>query len=142
MSFAYGRLLAELEEGVEPPSPREFTRVDCSNLPSMTRQSEADACDINKILARYDVRMMEELEALPLRFSDVSDVGSFRDVLDRTAEAEAYFSRLSAGVRAAFGNDVARFVDEAGSADFDKKFEELGVKKEGGGSATPPPPAQ
>ena len=34
--------------------PRCGTDIDCSNVPSLTKQAERDSSDINKIIARFE----------------------------------------------------------------------------------------
>lgn len=87
-----------------------FCDPDTDGGRSMTRQSEADATDINKIVARF------EKAGLPLptgegRFFDVSEVPDYRSAVEQVARAREYFDSLSATSRALFDNDPALFLD-------------------------------
>jgi len=86
--------------------------VDCSTVPSRTRQHHKDACDINVIVAQYrrTGQLLHLQGGLPT-YGDVSEVGDFRSVLERVRSAEAWFMKLPAKVRAAFENSPAAFMD-------------------------------
>lgn len=142
--MAYARLLAELEEGVEPPSPSEFTRVDCSNLPSMTVQSEAESCDINRIVAQFDrTGLVTHLARGIPQFADVSEVGDFQSAAQRVQEVSAWFMQLPAAIRKEFDNDPAALLDAAQDPSKTEIFVRHGLipddKKPAEG--TPPQPA-
>jgi len=85
--------------------------VDCSKDPSRTRQSEAEACDINKIIERFKRTGILPPVAREGFYADVCELGGYREVLDRVQEAELYFMKLPATLRAEFGNDPAAFLD-------------------------------
>lgn len=79
---------------------------------SRTKQSEADACDINNIMKRYARTGQIEHQTLrPPQYGDFSSTLDFQAVRNRIAEAEGAFSHLSADVRKRFGNDAANLVD-------------------------------
>jgi len=84
--------------------------------PSRARPEFAKECDINNIVARYkrDGFISHLARGVP-SFVDVSEVGDFRTAMTQVRAAGEFFEGLPAVVRAKFGNDVARFVDEAGS---------------------------
>lgn len=106
--------------------------VDCSRDAGMTRQSEAEACDINKIMARFDTTGV--LPPNVLRdgavFADVSDCGDYREALDRVKRADAYFMQLPAAVRAEFANDAAKFLDYVAGATRDELETRGWIKKD------------
>lgn len=77
---------------------------------SMTRQSELDSTDINKIVARFD-RAGLPLPTGESRFLDVSEVPDFRSALEQVQRANEYFMTLPAKSRALFENDPAIFLD-------------------------------
>lgn len=80
-------------------------------LGSMTRESEAAACDVNAIVAR--AQMNGFLPGDPGRgvFADVSEMGDYRSALQQVQAAEEMFMQLPAKVRAEFDNDPAAFLD-------------------------------
>lgn len=79
---------------------------------SMTRQSDADAADINKIVSRFERSGVMPLTAREGRFLDVSEVGDYRSALEQVRRANEYFETLPASSRAMFGNDPAVFLDK------------------------------
>lgn len=105
---------------------------------SMTRQSEAEECDINRIMARYEKTGVLPLETREAVFMDVSELGTYQDVLANIQKAEAGFLQLPPKVRERFGNDVASFLDFCQVAN-PAELEELGLveKAPEGAVATP-----
>jgi len=94
--------------------------VDCSKDPSRTKQSERDACDINQIMDRFKRTGILPPVAREGFYADVSELGGYREVLDRVKEAEVYFAQLPANLRAEFGNDAAQFLDFVSEASQDE----------------------
>lgn len=78
--------------------------------PSLTRQSEKDACDINRIVARF-----EKTGILPSLgsgfYADVSGMTDYREALDQVRRGQEVFMSLDAATRAMFENDAAQFLD-------------------------------
>lgn len=79
---------------------------------SLTWQSEADACDINKIIARFDAGgLITHVNQAQPMYVDVSQVGDYRGALDQVKAVEAFFMGFPASIRATFDNDPAVFLD-------------------------------
>lgn len=100
--------------------------VDCSNLPSLTRQEFADECDINKLMAKY-----EQTGILPMtvngnepRYLDVSNVPDLQSAMNMLQEATAAFMSLPATVRRDFDNDPHKFIAFAENPDNLEKMRE------------------
>lgn len=80
--------------------------------PGKTKQSEADACDINLIMAQYTrTGFVSHVRAGVPTFADVSAVPDYRTAIDNLRRAEEYFLTLPAKVRATFDHNVAAFLD-------------------------------
>ena len=79
--------------------------------PSLARQSEADACNINKIIARFEKTGVLPVDGRELFFADVTQVGSFMDVQEHILLGTKYFMSLPAQTRLKFNNDPAEFLD-------------------------------
>lgn len=94
---------------------------------SMTRQSEMADADIGKILERFQVTGVIPVERREALFIDVSQIGDYQQVQAHILNAQEAFREMPAKVRAAFGNDPARFLDEACDPQFKEKFQELGI---------------
>lgn len=87
--------------------------LDCSNSPSMTRQSFAKDADINTIMARYPnggVPLDMFMQGTPV-FGDFSDISDFGAVVNRVNQARDNFMLLPATLRARFDNDVEKLLE-------------------------------
>jgi len=115
----------------ELSSERELTLEDVRNPlvcgPSLTKQEFKGECDINNIIARFhrDGFTRHLARGVP-QFVDVSLVPDFRTAIEQVRAAEKFFGGLPAKVRARFGNDAARYLDEAGSLSREE-LRELGM---------------
>lgn len=78
---------------------------------SLTRQSEAESCDINVIMKRYEKTGVLPQDMREAVFADVSAFGSFREVMETVRQATDGFMALPADVRARFANDPVSFID-------------------------------
>lgn len=108
--------------------------LDCSNLPSLTRQEFAADADINTIMAQYEkTGVISHLNQTPPQYLDLSDVPDLQQSIDLIREAETAFMSLPAVVRATFDNNAVKFVEFAQNpANIDKMRE---------WNLAPPPPA-
>lgn len=103
-----------------------------------TRQSEADACDVNRIVDRYRRTGVIPSDARNALFLDVSSVVDYRDALDRVSRAQEAFMQLPAKVRARFANDPAEFLDFCSDPANREEMKALGLMEE----AMPVEPAE
>lgn len=87
--------------------------IDCQAAKDgKTRQADAEACDINVIMRRYEkTGMLPTMAQVEGYFADVSDMGDYRTALSVVREADGMFMALPAEVRRRFDNDPAAFVD-------------------------------
>lgn len=99
----------------------------CTEAEGRTRQSEADAADINKIMARAIREQLPPVGREGGVYVDLSDIGSLHESLERVRRAQGAFASLDAQVRNAFENDPAKFVDAFQSVDGVAKLRELKV---------------
>lgn len=98
-------------------APRARAGLDCSDSPSLTKQSHRDECDINMIVARFDkTGLLTHVRENAGQYGDVSEVGSYREAIHRVRLVEESFMQLSAVDRAKFNNDPARYLDWAATA--------------------------
>lgn len=107
---------------------------------SMTRQSEAESCDINVIMRRYEKTGLLPVSTREAVFTDVSEVGSFREALEVIQRATEGFLELPVAVRARFQNDPVAFVDFCGDPENRAELEELGLVEKAA-EAVPASPA-
>lgn len=91
--------------------PRSCKRVqiDCGGV-SRTKQSFAESCDINQIVARAVESGQMPRIADAGEYRDVSGGLSYKESLAVVMNARKQFNELPAKVRARFGNDPAQFV--------------------------------
>lgn len=78
---------------------------------SMTRQSDAEACDINRIMKRYEATGILPEATRQGLFIDVSNFPDYRGALEQVQYADRIFMQLPADTRAKFNNDAAEFLD-------------------------------
>lgn len=82
--------------------------------PSLTKQADRDACNINNIMARYEkTGIVDHVMSSPGTFGDFSDVDDYQDALNKIQAAQALFDALPAQVRAKFENDPTLFLEFA-----------------------------
>jgi phage internal scaffolding protein len=100
--------------------------VDCSNLPSLTRQEFAEECDINVLMAKFEKTGIfpGSLNPNEPRYLDVSDVPDLMQAHNVLQEATAAFMALPATVRRDFDNDPLNFVTFAENPDNLEKMRE------------------
>lgn len=95
-----------------------------SDAPSMTKQSEAAACDVNNIIKRYDrTGLITHLARAEAVFTDVSEITSYQDAILQVQDAQKAFMDLPSGLRSRFGNDPAKYIDWATSSSDEEKHE-------------------
>lgn len=79
--------------------------------PSRTKQSDAEAADINFIMKRYEqTGQLPEMINREASYGDFSDMGSYQEALNIVQFAQSQFYALDAHIRARFGNDPAQFL--------------------------------
>lgn len=99
---------------------------------SLTDQSQADDCDVNRILARYQkTGVLEHLNRFEGSYGDFLDVPSdYQSAIEQVRAADLAFADLPSTVRRRFGNSVSdflHFVSDAGNVD---EMRTLGLLRE------------
>lgn len=90
-------------------SDLEFSEEDYKQNP--TKQSEAEACDINNIMKRYEqTGFIPDMEGRTPRFEDLANSHDFMSAMEIVASAKSAFFSLAAPARAEFDNDPAKFL--------------------------------
>lgn len=97
---------------------------------SATKQSFKDECDINRIMARYQVTgvLPEQLMPGQPQFVDVTGV-DYLTGMQKIAEAKSLFQALPATVRLRFKNDPGEFLDFAQDPNNQDELVELGLAR-------------
>lgn len=122
----------------DPPEDR---GLDCSGDPGQTKQSFKEECDINVLMARYE--LTGELDPMMLNqregvFGDFCDMQDFHEMQERLLAARESFGALPAAVRSRFGNDPGRLVDFLSDPENRSEAVRLGIVEE---KASTPDPA-
>lgn len=97
---------------------------------SLTRQSDAQAADINYIMAKYEETGYLPVQNRELFFADVSKVGSFDAAVAVVHNIEEQFSHIPAEVRKRFNNDPAEFLDFTRNPANVDEMKEMGLLRE------------
>lgn len=103
------------------------------------KQSMRDECDVNNIVAKYEsTGVLTHLNATQASWADVSEVGGYREALEKVDAVKEAFYQLPSELRAQFENDPAQYLDFMGTVT-DEQLKELGSKEYGNksGSVTP-----
>lgn len=80
---------------------------------SLTVQSDAEKADINRILRKHSMGIIDHMADVEARYMDVSEFTDYADAYRHSKLAEEEFMRLHPKVRKVFGNDVAQWLDAA-----------------------------
>lgn len=100
-----------------PHNHKGFDNVDPATgevMPSMTRQSEMEACDIHNVLRQFSQQGFEQLvrdNAARGQYADLTALPDYQAALDTVIQAQAAFAALPSQVRERFQNDPSRFID-------------------------------
>ncbi len=94
---------------------------------SMTRQSEAAACDINNIVKKYKVTGVLPFNKGDPIYADVAEMGDYRTAIEQVRLADMMFLKLPSGIRANFDNDPAAFLDFVSDEDNRPEMENMGL---------------
>lgn len=116
--------------------------------PSMTKQADADGCDINKIMRRYEkTGVVEHVNRFQGDYGDFTSVQDYQTSVNQVLAAQEAFNSLPSKVRRRFDNDPASFLAFVGDEANREEMVELGLLKapqepagEGGDDPVPPLP--
>lgn len=79
---------------------------------SMTQQQFAKECNINEIMAKYrKTGMITHINKHQGNFGDFSNVGEYKDALEKVMRAQESFDSIPAELRSKFGNDPAELIE-------------------------------
>lgn len=79
---------------------------------SMTKQSEKEKCDINKIMLQYNkTGLVTHIAKNRPQYQDLLGLGSYHDIMNQLIAAQDAFDSLPAKVRARFKNDPGELFD-------------------------------
>ncbi|AXH74209.1 MAG: internal scaffolding protein [Microviridae sp.] len=97
---------------------------------SMTVQADAKDLDINVIMSRYSqTGQLPRVNSAQPSYGDFTDVGDYRQCLERVSAAKEAFDHLPARVRKRFANDPAQFLEFVQDPKNAEEIEKLGLTK-------------
>lgn len=98
---------------------------------SLTKQSEAAACDINRIMAKYErTGVLSHVAENVGFYADVSNVPDYQAALAVVESAQGLFASIPAEIRARFDNDPAQFLHFVSDPANKPELVKLGFLKE------------
>jgi len=104
---------------------------------SMTQQSAAGECDINKIIQKYrSTGIVSHVSGRRPQYGDFTAIGNFQDVQAKVLLANESFAQLSSVVRRRFNNDPSEFIAFVQDPNNRAEAEALGLIE------TPPEPVK
>lgn len=109
--------------------PSQGSEIDQTGQKSRTVQSEADNCDINKIMERFNrTGKLPTMQTQPARYGDARVV-DFATAQAIVMDAKNQFNELPAKTRKAFGNDPQAFLQALNdtSEENEKNLLKLGI---------------
>lgn len=88
-------------------------KLDFSNEKSLTEQHHKDACDINRIITRYDRDgvLTHITNKTPQYINTINLPKSLQEAMNILTEANATFEALPSNIRKDFDNDVEKFLN-------------------------------
>lgn len=100
--------------------------------PSKTRQEDAEKCNINFIIARYQkTGQLDHINAKVPQYGDFSMVEDLSEIFDKARNVEAWFLTLPAKVREAASHDSVEFFAMLATTDGVEALEAAGLDLSG-----------
>jgi len=97
--------------------------------PSKTDQSQAKACDVNNIIAKYKkTGQLTHLKSKQGTYADLSEVTDLLGALTTVQKAQEAFETLPASLRKKLNNDPVRFIEYLKDPKNDEEAIKLGLK--------------
>ena len=116
--------------------PRKHLRVASV---SMTEQSHARDCDINRLVSQYQRSgvLGDPSTYRDMVYGNFSEIGSYHEQMQVMKDAKEKFDALPSNIRDAFGNDPGRLIDAVLDPSQKEKLQALGVFKAPSPAGTP-----
>jgi len=98
---------------------------------SLTKQSEADACDINAIMRRYQsTGVLDHQAGQAARYGDFSNVEDYLASLNKVREAQQRFDDLPSKIRDHVENEPGKFLELVFDPERKEEMVQLGLLPE------------
>lgn len=109
-------------------SPPERHQLHCLDE-TRTVQSEAESCEINNIMAKYEKTGLIDHIKEGGRYEDLPEGVEYQDALNMVIEAQTSFDGLPAHIRKEFDNDPAKFLSFVENPDNIEALTKMGLAK-------------
>lgn len=103
--------------------------VDCSNDEILVEQSHAAEVDINNIIRKHGMDIIQQTSALQaptFQFDDVTG-NDFQEAMFKVTKAQESFNALPSAIRTRFNNSAAEFLDFIQNSDNIPEMVKLGL---------------
>lgn len=95
---------------------------------SMTHQSMAPECDINRIMLKWQkTGVIEHRNEFQGNYGDFSEVPTYQEAMDKVIRGQEVFMTLPSSVRKQFENDPGQFLEFATNPDNHDQMVEMGL---------------
>lgn len=95
--------------------------------PSLTKQSQLESTDINKILNKYQKTGTLPILQSPQKYEDYSDVVSFQEAQNILIHANEQFEGLDSKIRERFNNNPENFLEFVNNSENKEEMYKLGL---------------
>jgi len=112
----------------KPYDPPQRVQKDTSALPSVTRQSFKQECDINHIMKKYQkTGLVDHVTRFQGNYDDLTGSPDYHEAMNKIITANDAFSTLPSSVRTRFHNNPAEFLDFVSNPDNMPEMEAMGL---------------
>lgn len=103
--------------------------LDCSNDEPIVEQSHKAEVDINNIVKRHGMDLIQKTALLQSKLYQFDDVtgNDFQEAMFKVAKAKESFLRMPSEIRKRFDNDAAKFLDFVQNPDNSEQLVEMGL---------------
>jgi len=111
----------------KPYDPPKKSPVNTGPSPHVQQHFKRE-CDINHIMAKYQkTGIVNHVATHQGDYSDLTDVPTYQDALNKVISANNAFSTLPSSVRKRFNNDPAQFLNFVSDVNNRSEMEEMGL---------------
>jgi len=108
MNTSSQKATASIQRGAFIPHARVQMEI---TGPSLAKQSFADECNINNIMAKFQkTGLIEHVKSYGAHYGDLPSALDYHTALNQAIEAKEAFASLPSGIRNQFQNDPAQFL--------------------------------
>ncbi len=101
--------------------------IDCSNDEVITEQSHKKEVDINQIVKKHGVDLIQKTAALQQFVYDDNPTNDFQETMNMIIKAQDTFESMPSALRKKFDNDPAQFMDFVHNEENKEQMFDLGL---------------